>query len=86
MGSGLLSSEPSLFSLRKEDIASILMGSSGVWEDSNNIENILGQLGKSKEQDQERLEHLVSKMIATEPNEQKLGLSNMTMTFINFTK
>ena len=42
------------------------------------------ELGKSEEIDRQKLEELLSRMIAGDPTEDRLGLQNMTSIFINF--
>lgn len=43
--SGLLTSEPTTFSLRKDDICRVILGSSGVWERPDYVVKNVMQLG-----------------------------------------
>jgi len=60
------------------------LGSSGFWEKNERVTEVMPELGKSEEIDRQKLEELLSRMIAGDPTEDKLGLQNMTSIFINF--
>lgn len=68
MRRGLISTEPSGFSLMREQVSSILMGSSGIWEQEHKIHIAFDRLGRSKEQDKEEMEKFLDQLIAPEIN------------------
>ena len=51
MSEQLVSSQASFFCLRKQDINSIIIGSSDFWEKSQKVSEILGELGTGEDAD-----------------------------------
>lgn len=82
-GQQLLSHIPSIFSLRKQDIKAVVLGSSGVWEEPGQVMKELTEDDCELNELKMKSERLLSSMVSKEPRDGTRGMRNMSLLMID---
>ena len=79
----LIIAVPSIFSLRKQDIKTIVLGSNGLWENTTNVLKEVAEEDMELNELKSKSEKLLENSICKNPKEGEKGLQNMAILTID---